>query len=150
MVLTSTAPLAGITDRYASYLHRCRPYIDRLDTGFGLGGIALYFLYKYRWQGKQKDLHSAQDLFSQMLEETPAIGTRNTFLIEMSELACFARQYSAELGMRSEADSYLGLIDEILVGRNFSINCIEGGWLAVVGNWGKVTFSFGFVKKSYF
>lgn len=111
---TSQIKLAGKVADCARYLLQCRPLVDRLDTGFGLGGIALFFLYKYRWQKQHSDLIHAQETLHLMLKGVDELGKKGGFLIEMTELAFFLRYYAAELQLEDEAASVLPILEVLM------------------------------------
>ncbi|MTB50732.1 hypothetical protein [Lewinella sp. W8] len=111
------ASTAEAMRRLDGYLEQHEPIVNRYDTGFGLNGLSLFYLFRFLKWGHQQDWQTAQKLCWACVEGVARGGKRGSMLIEMSELATFLRHYGSTLDVEESAAPLLALIDDLLVTR---------------------------------
>lgn len=108
------APMAGdlLSVRLRSSLLDRAHQVTRYDLGFGLGGLALLLLYRYRSLGQLTDLEDARDIAWQCVVGITS-PERSCSLIELVEMAQFLHNFAAELDLEEAAQELLPVLDQL-------------------------------------
>ncbi len=91
------------------------PQVSRFDTGFGLGGLAVLLLHRFRVLGQEADWLAARQIAWNCLQgiidpDRPG----GTSLIEYCEVAQLLRTYAAELELEEVVAEILPILDPLI------------------------------------
>ena len=111
---TTHEKIASKISSWAAVLTKYEEKIIRLDVGYGKGGIALFFLYKYLSFKQEEDGNTFFYLLQKIIESIDPEKQSSFFAIELTEIAFLLNEYQSEINQAFDVNDVLAQLDPFL------------------------------------